>query len=356
MYKIVEKLENVDSFKASDKYLGFKLKENKRSLYLNGNIIDEDNRGYFFYENSLCLQNGAKTTFLNLQTKERIEIPITFNGDNGHFENTYISSINSKQEDDFRWTSNYVMYQISPFKKLYELPHRYYGSGYRFKNQYIQIQNESKALKSLSLLTGSYEWEVDLEEKLGTYDGISKIYGLVNECLWSVTQRGVLLGININDGTLIHHLNFDGYDTFQQYGTVQMQYFRSLFDEKQQILVGLYENRYWEIDLKADKPALQMTDIKVLNPSYFNNPSFIYEVYHLAAPEGIAYDEHYIYFKDNEISTVGVLNRQTKQIEWHDKLYELPGRSYVMIRDIQVAANKMYVLDEKGVLHIYERE
>jgi hypothetical protein len=329
---------------------------NNKIIYTNTNNqifindVNLEKKAYFFdlYQNQLVYDFKRNITFLDLDSHKEKNITsksiIKFDG------KKYLL-LTSKSNQEYCELSCYDF--LTGNERIIEKTY-YWGIGEILNDTFYFY--ESNALKSLSLLTGEYEWEVDLAEELGTYDAISKIYGIVNECLWLVTQRGVLLGIKINDGTLIHHLNPDGYDTFQQYGTVQMQYFRSFFDEKQQILIGVYENRYWEIDLKADKPELQITDIKVLNPSYFNNPSFIYEVYHLAAPEGIAYDEQYIYFKDNEVSTVGVLNRQTKQIEWHDKLYELPGRSYVMIRDIQVAANKMYVLDEKGVLHIFEKE
>ncbi|NBB31836.1 hypothetical protein [Cellulophaga sp. BC115SP] len=354
MFKKTDTIKEVKYYSIRNSTLSYKL---KNGTLFNNDVVIADNYNYYGYLNDHFIQYGknGKHFLVDKKNNREIEVPqvlfsLGFDGKKGFYTENYIydKELERSRCDLFIFnistgTSTKILSNSPDILRLVE-------------NQNLFLFLPRTTLKSLSLLTGEYEWEVDLGEKLGNYDGISKIYGLANECLWLVTQRGVILGININDGKLIHHLNFDGYDTFQERGTVQMQYFRSLFDEKQQILIGVYENRYWEIDLKADKPALHITDIKALNPSYFNNPSFIYEVYHLAAPEGIAYDEQYIYFKDNEVSTVGVLNRQTKQIEWHDKLYELPGRSYVMIRDIQVAANKMYVLDEKGVLHIFEKE
>lgn len=75
-----------------------------------------------------------------------------------------------------------------------------------------------------------------------------------------------------------------------------------------------------------------------------------------ADPEGIAFDDNYIYFRDIEIATIGVLNRQTKQIEWYYRLYDTIPRTNVVINDIQVSDNKLYVLDTGGTLHIFERE
>jgi hypothetical protein len=354
-YIFLARRENVKNYAAYNDKIAFLL--NDGSFFYNNENFGKAVESFFFQGIFLYYSvDGVSTTIMNTNTGEKKYIPNIFNAGTVQ-NNTFLIGNNYERfGNTLFYSAKISLYEINPYRLMKILPQRYIFSQFIRNGNLLFTEKLKTTLSSLSLLTGEYEWEIDLESKLGIYDGIRKIYGIVNNCLWVVTERGVLLGINVNDGMLIHHLNFDGYDTFQQYGTVQMQYFRSLFDEKQQMLIGVYENRYWEIDLKADKPTLQTTDIKALNPSYFNNPSFIYEVYHLAAPEGIAYDEHCIYFKDNEVSTVGVLNRKTKQIEWHDKLYELPGRSYVMIKDIQVAANKMYVLDEKGVLHIFEKE
>jgi hypothetical protein len=343
MYNLRSKKNEIQQFQLIDNELYYKIIGNDSILLNDSILVDNENQGYFQFDKYLCLNHEDSTDLINVLTKIKITLPTTFLG-TGYYDNNFITSKCSIREAVGLYSSKYVIYQLFPFKELYELPHRYDGSGYRFENRYIQIQNERKLLKSLSLLSGEYEWEFDLQEKLGQYDSIGEIYGVVNKLLWLVSERGVLFGISINDGKVLHHLNFDRYNTFQQYGTVQMQYFRSLFDEKKQLLTGFYEKRYWEIDLKEANPSLILMDIKVLNPTYY--------VEEFASPEGMVFDENYIYFRDNELATVGILNRKTKQIDWQHRLYDAPA----VISDIQVSTGKLYALDTMGVLHIFEKE
>jgi hypothetical protein len=75
-----------------------------------------------------------------------------------------------------------------------------------------------------------------------------------------------------------------------------------------------------------------------------------------AAPEGITFDKDYIYFRDIDISTVGILNRITKKIDWHTRINDLEPRPMIIINDIQITENQIYVLDTGGTLNIFERE
>lgn len=206
---------------------------------------------------------------------------------------------------------------------------------------------DSNKLVSLSLLTGDYGWEIDLSEKLGNYDKIAKIYGIVNEVLWLVSQRGIIYGIDIHTGQLQHHLNYDNVDYFQERGSVGTVYFYSLFDEKNQKLIGLYAKRYWEIDLLSPENGLQVFDIKDNNSDYFSDE--------WADPKGMIFDEDYIYFRDISISKVGVFGRKTRHIVWSGKVNDSEERVMTVINNIQVADNKLYVLDSGGTLHIFEK-
>lgn len=338
MYQIAREIENVISFKVLDKYLAFKLKENKRLLYLNSTIVDEDNRGYLFFQNSLCLHNEAKTTFLNLQTNERTEISIIFNGDSGYFENTYISSINSKQEEDYRWTSNYVMYQINPFKKLYELPHRYYGSGYRFKNQYIQMQNELKLLKSLSLLTGEYDWETPLNRN----GEIFKILGVRENELVVCWKRGMdyygLLGINAQSGQIVWNID----------NNLLLNGLSLYFTENQQTLFSTKadgnSSYFIEIDLTT-KQTHRYGEIVDLCKNKWAISSSQYK-------DGLVYftaSTHHFLFPN----ILGVLDYQRLKLLWYHH-FDFDRNTH--LKNFEVDGSKLYVLDSADTLHIFERE
>ncbi len=356
MYQITKKIENIDSFKVFDKYLGFKFRENKRHLYLNENIVDEDNRGYLFFQNSLCLHNGGKTTFLNLYSKEKTEIPITFNGDIGYFQNTYISSINSKQEEDYRWTSNYVIYQLFPFKELYRLPHRYYGSGYRFENQYIQIQSEKNILKSLSLLTGEYEWEVDLGKRkymdLGQEKEahIRNIVGVWENILVVTMTHNEVITIDLKTGTIL----WETQDLLKKHlhkgnAGKWRGYLQNCYIENGK-LYELTSSIYYSIDLQTQRVEILWQDTR--------EHEFVTVVHS-------TYTENYVYFTGSynnrfQPHLLGVFNRQTRQIDWlHDMTLSVdPNLGYVasLNQVPQVTDDKLYILDSGGTLHIFEKE
>ena len=218
------------------------------------------------------------------------------------------------------------------------------------------IYSFKTTLRSLSLITGEYEWEVDLGEKLGTYDSIAKIVGVVDEVLWVISQRGILFGIEINTGELLYHLNYDNVESFKEIGNVSAKYFYSLFDEANKKLIGIYRNQCWEIDLTKPTTGLQVFDLEAINPTYFSHPDFYFRGSYWAAPEGVIFDNDYIYFRDIEVATVGIMHRQTKKIEWHTRLNDQEPMVRDVINDIQVSDNKLYVLDSGGTLHIFEKE
>lgn len=347
MYQIAKKIENIDSFKVFDKYMGFKLKGNKRLLYLNDTIVDENNRGYLFFQNSLCLHNGGKTTFLNLHTKERTEIPITFNGDIGYFQNTYISSINSKQEEDYRWTSNYVIYQLFPFEELYELPHRYYGSGYRFENQYIQIQNERTTLKSLSLLTGEYEWEVDLGEYcLYVQDNqewqgnISHIIGVFQDILWLMCSYGRLIGLCVKTGKILGNVWLGDLRAELQNLVILNP---PIVNEATKEFVFCTYKYFFTIDVKT-------LFLNVFHQIVFEHREDQIETQIIH--NGLVYftGKHFLP-NDQTESQVGVYSPTENKILW---LYSLGNT--IVNQPPQVSGNKLYVLDTEGTLHIFEKE
>jgi hypothetical protein len=153
--------------------------------------------------------------------------------------------------------------------------------------------------------------------------------------LWLVSQRGILFGIDVNTGILVHHLNYDNVLSFQETGLVNSKYFHSLFDEKAKKLVGIYQKTYWEIDLLNPENGLKIVDLPALNIDYFSNG--------WANPQGMVFDESYIYFRDIEISTVGVLSRQTQKIVWYQKINDLEPRSSIIINNIQVSIHSYLV-------------
>jgi len=355
MYKFIEVIENIDSFKVFNKYLAFKLKENKYALFLNKNLIDNDNKGFFFFENSLCLQNTGLTRFLNLETDKITEIPITFNGKRGYFNNTYVTSFNSRQENDYRWTSNYVVYQLKPFKELYKLPHRYYGSGYRFENHYIQIQNERKLLKSLSLLTGEYEWEVDLGVEGLEIAGILGIKdtNLIVACT-NKQDQVIWLALDVVNGKEI----------WRRHLQVSSGGGANAFSEDKTSLFNLHAGVLWLNGIPLAQGNHIFREINVTDGS-IKREGILSDVDEagLGVKNFTLYGDK-IYFTARYNGSfgpiaIGVLDYETLSLLWWEEvqMQEADGfGNFFLNQPIQVSENKIYVLDKTHVLHIYQRD
>jgi len=240
------------------------------------------------------------------------------------------------------YSSKYVICQLFPFKELYELPHRYYGSGYRFKNKYFQIQNEKMLLRSLSLLTGEYEWEVDF----GEYGEIRNILGVVEDELYVWLGNTTLVAINIQNGVVQWYINT--YETHQVGFDTGVHL---LADQRKVVL--FYGTNYVEIDLQAQNS-------KLLLKNTFGR-DWVFSANTVVG--------NYIYFVGRTYATqelsVGAFNRQSLQVEWY---YAAPewqgtvpddyeGNTVVLGSAPQVSDNKLYVLENgTGTLYIFERE
>jgi hypothetical protein len=313
--------------------------------------------GFFFHDIFLYFSvDGVSTSIINTNTDEKKNIPTIFNEDTVQTNTFLLGNNYERVGNTLFYSAEISLYQLNPFKLIKVLPHRYIFSQFLRIDNLLFTEKLKTTLSSLSLLTGEYEWEADLGEKLGTYDSIAKIVGVVDEVLWVISQRGILFGIEINTGELLYHLNYDNVESFKEIGQVNAKYYHSLFDEANKKLIGIYRNQYWEIDLTNPTTGLQVFDIEAINPAYFSHPDFYFRGSYWAAPEGVTFDSDYIYFRDIEVATVGIMHRQTKQIEWHTRLNDQEPRVRDVINDIQVSGNKLYVLDTGGTLHIFERE
>ena len=56
------------------------------------------------------------------------------------------------------------------------------------------------------------------------------------------------------------------------------------------------------------------------------------------------------------ISTVSIIERHTGKILWYKRIKDLEPRPSIIISDIQIGDNNLYVLDTGSTLHIFEKE
>lgn len=354
-YIFLAKRENVKKYAASNDKMALLLKDG--SFFYNNENFGKAVDGFFFQGLFLYYSvDGVSTTIMNTNTEEKKYIPKVFNADTVQTNTFLMGSNYERVSNTLFYSAEISLYQLNPYNLKKRLPHRYIFSQFLRIGNLLFTEKLKTTLSSLSLLTGEYEWEVDLGEKLGTYDSIAKIVGVVDEVLWVISQRGILFGIEINTGELLYHLNYDNVESFKEIGNVSAKYFYSLFDEANKKLIGIYRNQCWEIDLTKPTTGLQVFDLEAINLTYFSHPDFYFRGSYWAAPEGVTFDNDYIYFRDIEVATVGIMHRQTKQIEWHTRLNDQEPMVRDVINDIQVPDNKLYVLDSGGTLHIFEKE
>ncbi|NBB32049.1 hypothetical protein [Cellulophaga sp. BC115SP] len=216
------------------------------------------------------------------------------------------------------------------------------GTGYFFtnyENNTKSIFRSHNTLKSLSLLTGEYEWELDL----GAYGEIDKIIGVCNEILWVGVGSKMLIGIDIKYGKIMHVIDKPSHFAYQ---SGAFNYFRGhdgQIDEKAKKLVGFEFDTYYELDLVTMEFTYWI----------FREEAKAMKIEARYASQNI-HTEDFIYFIDKLNFKIGIFDRKNKTIK---EAYVFPENSCTgFLNDLQVTNDKMYVLDTGGTLHILKKE
>lgn len=341
-YKCADVIDNILDFKVYSDVLLFKKQKLEKHLFESEKLIDTDNWGYNFWQDFICLNREYTTTIININTREWFEIPVFFTGRN-YYENTFIVSINLKKESRGIYSSNYLVCQLQPFKVLYELPNRYYGSGQRHINKYFQTKRDVQIIKSLSLLNGEYEWEADLN----FFGEIRKLLGVIEEKLWVVLYKGgenqditKLIALDIHTGDIIIELP----ESLPLHNT-----HISIIEEKQTILSiwGMKSSHH-----KADSP---LVEIDGKTGKIIRNYR-IESLFEANLKMGLwKYLDNKIFFvgaMDYLNSThVGVLDYNTLDLLWYEEVVARKAG----LKEIQVTGDKIFCLDIGHQLHIYEK-
>lgn len=211
---------------------------------------------------------------------------------------------------------------------------------------FISLSSEiftiATTLKSLSLLTGEYEWEVDL----GAYGEIRNILGIVEDELYVWLGSTTLVAISIQNGEIQWYIN-----TYETHKVGFGAGVHLLADERKVVL--FYDTNYVEIDLQTQTSKL------LLKNSFGKDWAFL-------ANTVVG---NYIYFTGRNYATgelsVGVFNRQKLEVEWY---YAAPewqgsvpddyeGNAVVLATPPQVTDDRLYVLENgTGTLYIFEKE
>jgi len=282
--------------------------ENKSFLYLNDTLIKDINHSYIFNTYS---ENGCF-----------------------YYENLHYDPKDDKVKKDIYYhdfNDNSIRLFAKGFSENFQLV---------LDNNTITFQPRT-ILKSLSLLTGEYEWEVDLSE----YGEIRSVLAAVQDNLWVLANdyknnRHSLLRLDANSGRLMQVLGED-----LKLSDAHVKYIKekqTLLSFKSSISTIPSPSTLVEIDAKTGDVLRNVTVESMLEP---NLKVGLWQ-----------YQDNQLFFTANTTmmttTHIGVLDYNTLALLWY---IEVPGRKG-LLKDIQVSTGKIYVLDQVGTLHIFEKE
>jgi len=342
----------------------------KHNLVLNNNFIGKSNGHFFLMEDELFYSEEGKdttTTILNIKTKNLEEVN-TILMKNTLYDNTFLQSTDLQIDEKYNYSAKISVFQFKPAKKLYDLPNRYTDHQHLRIGNFLITEKPKNTLRSLSLLTGEYEWELDLggrkylddsqQEKIAQ---ITQIISIWENQLLVVMDSGELISIDIHVGQILwskadiytRHWDKIGFPCLSLTDwRNRSQFWLNYWHLEDGYLHNLDGNVYYRISLETQA-------LEILWQDDLQKESCLTFVHK-------TYTEDYIYFTgsyNHQLSPylLGVFNRKTLQVDW---LYDF-GNQLVNDKDYyahslnqapQVGENKLYVLDSGGTLHIFECE
>jgi hypothetical protein len=361
MYKFRKNISNIDSYSVCDYNLVTYSK--KGSVFLNEKV--------FFIENEIIL--GAyldKECLLNVVTNDEVYWYYKFHL---FLITKHLSGfLDLKTEKNLRLfrneNQNYCYYDLEKKEVVQTYKAKFsglYPSAY--SNECLFIHKfPNPIISSLSLLTGEYEWEVDLGGRKYLDDSqaekeanITEIIGIWENQLLVVMDSGELISIDIHTGKILwsKNVHLRHWDTTEVAYPVlrdwrnRSQFWRNYWHLENGYLYNLDGNVYYRVSLATQTlEILWQDDLSKEEYLTFSHKT---------------YTEDYIYFTGSYNRALspyllGVFNRKTLAVEWlydfGDALANQGDYAHSLNQAPQVAGNKLYVLDSGGTLHIFERE
>jgi len=341
MYKKIEILRNIEYFSIQQSILIYKYQD-EDTIYLDSKKLSNEYK-YYGYLNKNFIQYGneSKHYLRDIERNEIFETPKVlllqgFNGKSGFYTDNYIydKAIRRSRSDLFKFdvsarTSSKILENSADILIL-------------ANEEKLLLWLPRTTLKSLSLLTGEYEWEVDL----GAYGEIRNILGIVEDELYVWLGSTTLVAISIQNGEVQWYIN-----TYEIHKVGFVAGVHLLADERKVVL--FYDTNYVEIDLQTQTSKL------LLKNTFGKDWAF-------SANTVVG---NCIYFTGRNYATgelsVGVFNRQKLEVEWY---YAAPewqgsvpddyeGNAVVLAIPPQVTDDRLYVLENgTGTLYIFEKE
>ena len=219
-----------------------------------------------------------------------------------------------------------------------------------FLNQDILVNSQyldDSKINAYDLSDGSVIWNYDTTT-LGSwqdYDGsekptqVTKLLGIYEGIIYTYLNSGKILLLDSDSGEKITVIKNDKHPKFDTFGdSIEL-------DSESCMLIQLARQNLIEVDLQTRQ--VSMTRIEDMSSSNIENAS------------RIAYDNTHIYFTDKNTQTLGALNRTTHKLDWTHKLSQdgvSESEQPRYGRELKLKGNRLYILDNKNTLHIFEKE
>ena len=317
------------------------------NLYLNQHLlakdVDTSTHSLNILNNLLFFNVQDTKSFYDFANSKLTELGNIYPYFNFRNEKELLCTYNSRIENGkFIWDT--VLYDLEKKLVIKYLPELTNVSiAEKLNKDYLIVYKHDYGLVNFSLLTSDYEWETDL----GKYGEIRKILGIHEGLLWVSMYRGGetkdikrLLAMDIDNGEvyLQPSTELPISDCFVEY-----------LSEKRSILsifgkIASYPSDSLLVELDAQTGAvlrnqriesLFQENLKIGHWKYFEDKIFF------TANTDMLTSTH-----------IGVLDYKTLDLLW---CCEVPNRKG-FLKDLQVTEDKIYVLDQGGTLHIFERE
>ena len=216
-----------------------------------------------------------------------------------------------------------------------------------FGEYYVYVKTKENIISALSYSSGSLYWVFNVHE-LGNwfdYDNsikpiqATRILGNCNSNLYVYLDNGRILVLDLESGAKVDILENDKNTDQDSFSGMFMKAIE--LDQKNGKLIQVFNQRYTEVDLSTGVVTqIHLDEMK--EKGLENMDRFIFN------------DEH-IFFSDQYHQKIASLNRDTLKITWIHDLSD-DSSSPRFAREIKAGGNKLFALDNKNTLHIFERE
>ncbi len=341
MIKFIKDLQDIVSFTVSKVFLVYENSKNEIFIYKEDDskfLFQAKNKlGLNIYENFLVTSDNSNEVGNFIYDLNTLQNKIDFNDIDSSFVypkcNLKIGLIKLKN-------GSLLKYDFSALRKLnlidgeFSLIHFIHG-----ENCYLTSRIKPILIKHINDVIS---WQTDLSP----YGKIINILGVINELLWLTVEKEIgnhqLIALNEQNGELVYHLvNIDGLHIHSCLLNVENGMIYSMNQQGNTSIILHINANNGIVEKQYELPALHDKGFRV---GTFNN--------HLTMHKNELY---FAIERLNVLFNVGVavLDINTSSLLWASVIENRKG---TITQKVQVTDDKMYVLDNGGVLHIYQKQ